>query len=169
MPGTAAEILHDDIRAIICPDKLNSQEWSDVIMAAHSIGLPTTSTMMFGHVENMSHVARHFGELKAIQNKTDGITEFVPHPFVANEAPIYMRGLSRPGPTFKESVLVHVAARIFFYDSINFSKILLNCGTGVPGSFPWDPGLGSHGIQSKRASRNGESCQRRRRRRRRRR
>ena len=119
LPGTAAEILHDDIRAIICPDKLNSQEWSDVIMAAHSVGLPTTSTMMFGHVENMSHVARHFGALKAIQNKTNGITEFVPLPFVANEAPIYMRGLSRRGPTFKESVLVHAAARIFFYDSID--------------------------------------------------
>jgi len=119
LPGTAAEILHDDIRAIICPDKLNSQEWADVIMAAHSVGLPTTSTMMFGHVENMSHVARHFGELKAIQNKTNGITEFVPLPFVASEAPIYMRGLSRPGPTFKESVLVHAAARIFFYDSID--------------------------------------------------
>jgi FO synthase len=88
-------------------------------MAAHSVGLPTTSTMMFGHVENMSHVARHFGELKAIQNKTNGITEFVPLPFVASEAPIYMRGLSRPGPTFKESVLVHAAARIFFYDSID--------------------------------------------------
>ena len=119
LPGTAAEILHDDIRAIICPDKLNSQEWADVIMAAHSVGLPTTSTMMFGHVENMSHVARHFGVLKAIQNKTNGITEFVPLPFVASEAPIYMRGLSRPGPTFKESVLVHAAARIFFYDSID--------------------------------------------------
>ncbi|MDA9784973.1 5-amino-6-(D-ribitylamino)uracil--L-tyrosine 4-hydroxyphenyl transferase CofH [Gammaproteobacteria bacterium] len=119
LPGTAAEILHDDIRAIICPDKLNSQEWADVIMAAHSVGLPTTSTMMFGHVENMFHVARHFGELKAIQNKTNGITEFVPLPFVACEAPIYMRGLSRPGPTFKESVLVHAAARIFFYDSID--------------------------------------------------
>ncbi|MDC0090786.1 5-amino-6-(D-ribitylamino)uracil--L-tyrosine 4-hydroxyphenyl transferase CofH [Gammaproteobacteria bacterium] len=119
LPGTAAEILHDDIRAIICPDKLNSQEWADVIMAAHSVGLPTTSTMMFGHVENMSHVASHFGELKAIQNKTNGITEFVPLPFVASEAPIYMRGLSRPGPTFKESVLVHAAARIFFYDSID--------------------------------------------------
>jgi FO synthase len=67
----------------------------------------------------MSHVARHFGELKAIQNKTNGITEFVPLPFVSSEAPIYMRGLSRPGPTFKESVLVHAAARIFFYDSID--------------------------------------------------
>ena len=74
--------------------------------------------MMFGHVEDMSHVAKHFGVLKSIQEKTNGITEFVPLPFVANEAPIYMRGLSRPGPTFKESVLVHAAARIFFYDSI---------------------------------------------------
>ena len=118
LPGTAAEILHDDIRAIICPDKLNTKEWSEVIMAAHSVGLPTTSTMMFGHVEDMSHVAKHFGVLKSIQEKTNGITEFVPLPFVANEAPIYMRGLSRPGPTFKESVLVHAAARIFFYDSI---------------------------------------------------
>ena len=119
LPGTAAEILHDDIRAIICPDKLNTKEWSDIIMAAHSVGLPTTSTMMFGHVESMAHVAQHLVVLKDIQLKTSGITEFVPLPFVAEEAPIFRRGLSRPGPTFKETVLVHAVARIFFHQSID--------------------------------------------------
>ena len=118
LPGTAAEILHDDIRAIICPDKLNSQEWIDIIKAAHSVGLPTTSTMMFGHVENMQHVAQHLVSLQNIQLETGGITEFVPLPFVAEEAPIFRRGGSRPGPTFKEAVLVHSVARILLNESI---------------------------------------------------
>ena len=119
LPGTAAEILHDDIRAIICPDKLNSNEWVEIIKAAHSVGLPTTSTMMFGHVENMSHVAHHLIRLLEIQNSTNGLTEFVPLPFVAEEAPIFRRGKSRPGPTFKETILVHSVARILYNGSIN--------------------------------------------------
>ena len=119
LPGTAAEILHDDIRSIICPDKLNSDEWVEIIKSAHSVGLPTTSTMMFGHVENMFHVAHHLMRLLDIQNSTNGLTEFVPLPFVADEAPIYRRGKSRPGPTFKETILVHSVARILFNGSIN--------------------------------------------------
>ena len=119
LPGTAAEILHDDIRSIICPDKLNSDEWVEIIKSAHSVGLPTTSTMMFGHVENMFHVAHHLMRLLDIQNITNGLTEFVPLPFVADEAPIYRRGQSRPGPTFKETILVHSVARILFNGSIN--------------------------------------------------
>ena len=119
LPGTAAEILHDDIRSKICPDKLNSNEWVEIIKSAHSIGLPTTSTMMFGHVENMFHVAHHLIKLLDIQNSTNGITEFVPLPFVADEAPIFRRGKSRPGPTFKETILVHSVARILFNGTIN--------------------------------------------------
>ena len=119
LPGTAAEILHDDIRAIICPDKLTSKQWIDIIEIAHSVGLPTTSTMMFGHIERTSHLAHHLLELLNLQKKTNGITEFVPLPFVANEAPIFRRGQARPGPTFKETILVHSVARILFQGQIN--------------------------------------------------
>ncbi len=119
LPGTAAEILHDDIRAIICPDKLTSKQWIKIIETAHSVGLPTTSTMMFGHIEKTSHVAHHLFELLNLQKKTNGITEFVPLPFVADEAPIFRRGQARPGPTFKETILVHSVARILFQGQIN--------------------------------------------------
>ena len=119
LPGTAAEILHDDIRAIICPDKLTTKQWIKIIETAHSVGLPTTSTMMFGHVEKTFHVAHHLFELLNLQKKTNGITEFVPLPFVADEAPIFRRGQARPGPTFKETILVHSVARILFQGHIN--------------------------------------------------
>ena len=119
LPGTAAEILHDDIRSKICPDKLTTSQWIEIIKTAHNVGLPSTSTMMFGHVENMSHVAHHLLKLNNLQLETNGITEFVPLPFVADEAPIYRKGLARPGPTFKESILVHSVARILFNGKIN--------------------------------------------------
>ena len=119
LPGTAAEILHDDIREIICPDKLTSNQWIEIIETAHSVGLPTTSTMMFGHIERTAHVAHHLFELLNLQKRTNGITEFVPLPFVADEAPIFRRGKARPGPTFKETILVHSVARILFQGQIN--------------------------------------------------
>jgi FO synthase len=119
LPGTAAEILHDDIREIICPDKLTTKQWIEIIETAHSVGLPTTSTMMFGHIERTAHVAHHLLELLNLQKRTNGITEFVPLPFVADEAPIYRRGQARPGPTFKETILVHSVARILFQGQIN--------------------------------------------------
>ena len=109
----------DDIRSKICPDKLTTSQWIEIIKTAHNVGLPSTSTMMFGHVENMSHVAHHLLKLNNLQLETNGITEFVPLPFVADEAPIYRKGLARPGPTFKESILVHSVARILFNDKIN--------------------------------------------------
>ena len=90
-----------------------------IIKTAHNVGLPSTSTMMFGHVENMSHVAHHLLKLNNLQLETNGITEFVPLPFVADEAPIYRKGLARPGPTFKESILIHSVARILFNGKIN--------------------------------------------------
>ena len=111
--------MHDDIRSKICPDKLTTSQWIEIIKTAHNVGLPSTSTMMFGHVENMSHVAHHLLKLNNLQLETNGITEFVPLPFVADEAPIYRKGLARPGPTFKESILVHSVARILFNDKIN--------------------------------------------------
>jgi FO synthase len=83
------------------------------------VGLPTTSTMMFGHIERTAHVAHHLLELLNLQKRTNGITEFVPLPFVADEAPIFRRGQARPGPTFKETILVHSVARILFQDQIN--------------------------------------------------
>ena len=112
LPGTAAEILSDDIRDIICPDKLNSQQWLDVVATAHEVGLPTTSTIMFGHVDHYHHWAIHLLRILKLQRRTGGITEFVPLPFVADEAPMYRRGQSRRGPTFREAVLMHAVSRL---------------------------------------------------------
>ena len=112
LPGTAAEILSDDIRAIICPDKLNTQQWMEVVETAHSLGLPTTSTIMFGHVERYHHWAIHLLNLLEVQSRTGGISEFVPLPFVADEAPMYRRGQSRRGPSLRESVLMHAVSML---------------------------------------------------------
>ena len=112
LPGTAAEILDDEIRAIICPDKITTAQWFQVMEAAHSLGLKSTATIMFGHVEGLQHWARHLVRLRELQQRSGGFTEFVPLPFVASEAPIYLRGKSRRGPTFRESVLMHAIARL---------------------------------------------------------
>ena len=112
LPGTAAEILDDEIRRLICPDKLNADEWLGVIATAHGIGLRTTSTIMFGHLEAPRHWARHLLRLRKLQEQTGGITEFVPLPFVHMEAPLYHRGLARLGPTYRETVLMHAVARL---------------------------------------------------------
>ena len=118
LPGTAAEILDDDIRAVICPDKLKTQEWLDVIATAHATGLRTTSTIMFGHVEGAEHWARHLMHLRRLQARTGGITEFVPLPFVPMETPLYLQGRSRRGPTFREAVLMHAVARLALHPLI---------------------------------------------------
>ncbi len=112
LPGTAAEILDDEIRAIICPDKIKTDEWLDVMETAHGIGLRSTATIMFGHVEQYKHCARHFLRLLELQKQTGGFTEFVPLPFVAEEAPLYLKGRARKGPTFRECVLMHAVARL---------------------------------------------------------
>ncbi len=114
LPGTAAEILDDDVRAVICPDKLDTAEWLAVVGAAHRLGIATTATIMFGHVDRPVHWARHLGRIRALQEETGGFSEFVPLPFVAAETPIYLRGQSRAGPTFRETVLMHAVARIVF-------------------------------------------------------
>ncbi|MFQ5660241.1 MAG: 5-amino-6-(D-ribitylamino)uracil--L-tyrosine 4-hydroxyphenyl transferase CofH [Gammaproteobacteria bacterium] len=119
LPGTAAEILDDEVRRIICPDKLNTKQWLDVIRTAHSVGLTTTATIMFGHVDTPTHWARHLLRLRDLQEETGGITEFVPLPFVHMEAPLYRRGMSRRGPTFREAVLMHAVARLVLYPHIN--------------------------------------------------
>ncbi len=118
LPGTAAEILDDEIRAIICPDKINTQQWIDVARAAHSLGLRTTSTIMYGHVEGPLNWARHLLVLRDLQAETGGFTEFVPLPFVHMEAPMYLRGMARKGPTLREAVLMHAVARLALHPLI---------------------------------------------------
>lgn len=118
LPGTAAEILDDEVRDILCPDKLTTDEWLAVLETAHAVGLRTTSTIMYGHVERTEHWARHLLRLRDLQARTGGITEFVPLPFVAQEAPIYLKGGARPGPTFREAILMHAIARIALHPLI---------------------------------------------------
>jgi FO synthase len=118
LPGTAAEILDDEVRAVICPDKLSTREWLDVVRAAHRVGLPTTSTIMFGHVEGPQSWARHLLHLRDLQAETGGFTEFVPLPFVHMEAPMYLRGQARMGPTWREVRLMHAVARLVLHPLI---------------------------------------------------
>ena len=118
LPGTAAEILDDEVRREICPDKLNTGEWLDVIRTAHEVGLRTTSTIMFGHRERPVHWARHLLALRDLQAQTGGITEFVPLPFVPSEAPMFRRGEARPGPTWREALLMHAVARLVLHPLI---------------------------------------------------
>ncbi len=118
LPGTAAEILDDPVRQIICPDKITAGEWLNVIGTAHHVGLRTTSTIMFGHLETPASWVRHLQSLRALQQQTGGITEFVPLPFVHMEAPMYIRGMARPGPTFREVILMHAVARLALHPLI---------------------------------------------------
>jgi FO synthase len=112
LPGTAAEILDDEIRDIICPDKLRTEEWLHVIGTAHEVGLGTTSTILYGHVERPVHWARHLRRLRALQQRTQGISEFVPLGFVHMEAPLWRKGRTRSGPSFREAVLMHAVPRL---------------------------------------------------------
>ena len=119
LPGTAAEILDDEIRAIICPDKINTQEWADVMRAAHAVGLRATTTIMFGHVDGPANWARHLMVLRDIQAETGGFTEFVPLPFVHMGAPLFLQGRSRRGPTFAETLKMHAVGRIALHGYID--------------------------------------------------
>ena len=118
LPGTAAEILDDEIRDVICPDKLRTDEWLDVIGTAHAVGLRTTATIMFGHVEQPVHWARHLQRLRALQARTGGITEFVPLGYVHMEAPLWRKGRTRSGPSFREAVLMHAVPRLVLHPLI---------------------------------------------------
>jgi FO synthase len=118
LPGTAAEILDDEVRAIICPDKINTAQWLDVQRAAHGLGLRTTSTIMYGHVETSLAWSRHLLALRDLQVETAGFTEFVPLPFVHMEAPMYRQGRARRGPTFREAVIMHSVARLVLHPAI---------------------------------------------------
>ena len=118
LPGTAAEILDDEVRAVLCPDKINTSQWLEVIETAHNLGLKTTATIMFGHVDRPVNWARHLIRIRDLQIKTGGFTELVPLPFVPLEAPIYLKGNSRKGPTFRESILMHAVARLALNEHI---------------------------------------------------
>ena len=118
LPGTAAEILDDEIRAIICPDKVKTAEWLEVMEAAHKVGLRSTVTIMYGHVERYEHWARHLLRVRALQQQTGGFTEFVPLPFVPMETPISLKGRARLGPTWREAILMHAVARLALHPVI---------------------------------------------------
>ena len=118
LPGTAAEILDDEVRAVICPDKVTTAQWLAVHEAAHEVGLRSNVTMMFGHVERPVHWARHLLRAKEQQERSGGFTEFVPLPFVHMEAPMWLKGQARSGPTFGEALLVHAVARLALHPAI---------------------------------------------------
>jgi FO synthase len=118
LPGTAAEILDDDVRRVICPDKLTTAQWLAVMEAAHGVGLRSTSTIMFGHVDRSVHWARHLILIRELQSRTGGFTEFVPLPVVPMATPIYLTGRSRSGPTLREALLMHAVSRLALHPVI---------------------------------------------------
>ena len=118
LPGTAAEILDDDVRWVLTKGKLPTQQWIEVVQTAHGVGLPTTSTMMYGHVDEPRHWAAHLLLLKQLQRESGGFTEFVPLPFVHTNAPLYLAGLARPGPTVRDNRAVHAVARLVLHGAI---------------------------------------------------
>jgi FO synthase len=119
LPGTAAEILDDDVRWVLTKGKLPTAQWIEVVQTAHSIGLPTTSTMMYGHVDEPRHWAAHLLLLRRLQTESGGFTEFVPLPFVHTNAPLYLAGLARPGPTVRDNRAVHAVARLVLHGAID--------------------------------------------------
>lgn len=123
LPGTAAEILDDEVRAVICADKLDTAEWLETIEAAHRAGLRTTATIMFGHVDGPRHWARHLIAIRDLQRRTGGFTEFVPLPFVPMEAPMGLKGESRRGPTFREVRLMHAVARLALHPHLTSIQV----------------------------------------------
>ena len=134
LPGTAAEILDDRVREHLCPDKIRTAQWADVMITAHELGLRATATVMFGHIDGPRSWANHYEVVRQIQQRTGGFTEFVPLPFVHMGSPIYLRGRSRPGPTWDEVVLIHSVARLAFdglIDNIQASWVKLGLDGGA--------------------------------------
>ena len=119
LPGTAAEILDDEIRAILCPDKVNTEQWLQCHEIAHEIGLRSNVTIMFGSVEQPVHWARHIVRTRELQKRTGGFTEFIPLPFVHMASPIYLKRRARRGPTWRETVLMHAVGRIAYHGQID--------------------------------------------------
>jgi FO synthase len=119
IPGTAAEILDDDVRWVLTKGKLPTRTWIEVVTTAHRVGLRSSSTMMYGHVDNPRHWVQHLRVLRSIQDETGGFTEFVPLPFVHHSSPIYLAGVARPGPTLRDNLAVHALARILLHGRID--------------------------------------------------
>ena len=139
MPGTAAEILVDDVRKTLCPQKIDTKTWTDIIVTAHKLGIPTTCTMMYGHIESYQDVVNHLQLLRAIQDRTGGFTEFVPLTFIHYNTPIYRAGIARPGATGREDLLIFALGRLYLDNIPNiqvswvklgtkFAQIALTCG-----------------------------------------
>ena len=119
LPGTAAEILDDDVRWVLTKGKLPTASWIEVVTTAHRLGIPTTSTMMYGHVDQPHHWVAHLQLLARLQDETGGFTEFVPLPFVHTSAPLYLAGVARPGPTVRDNRAVHAVARLLLHGRID--------------------------------------------------
>ena len=132
LPGTAAEILHDEVRETLCPDKINTEEWLEAHRVAHSVGLGSNVTIMFGSMERPEHWVHHILRTRALQEETGGFTEFVGLPFVHMASPIYLRRMARRGPTWREVLLMHAVARIAYrgrIDNIQGSWVKLGFGS----------------------------------------
>ncbi len=119
LPGTAAEILDDEIREVLCPDKVTTSEWLDCHELAHTVGLRSNITIMFGSIERPVHWARHIVRTREVQKRTGGFTEFIPLPFVHMASPIYLKRRARRGPTWRETVLMHAVGRIGYHGHID--------------------------------------------------
>jgi FO synthase len=119
IPGTAAEILDDDVRWVLTKGKLPASEWVRIVETAHEVGLPSSSTMMYGHVDHPRHWVAHLRTIAGLQDRTGGFTEFVPLPFVHHNAPVYLAGLARPGPTLRDNRAVHAVARLLLHGRID--------------------------------------------------
>jgi FO synthase len=119
IPGTAAEILDDEIRWVLTKGKLPAAQWVEIVATAHEVGIPSSSTMMYGHVDHPRHWVAHLRTLAALQDRTGGFTEFVPLPFIHTNAPVYLAGLARPGPTMRDNRAVHAVARLMLHGRIH--------------------------------------------------
>jgi FO synthase len=123
IPGTAAEILDDEVRWVLTKGKLPAAQWLEVVRTAHRLGIPSSSTMMYGHVDEPRHWLGHLRTLAALQDETGGFTEFVPLPFVHHNAPIYLAGIARPGPTTRDNRAVHAFARLALHGRIDHVQV----------------------------------------------
>ena len=131
VPGTAAEILVDEVRAVICPAKIDSAEWLEAMEAAADVGLDTTATIMYGHVENAKHRVRHLQKVRALQDRTGAITEFVPLSFVHEETPLYDRGLVDGGASADEDELMIAVSRLFLDNVTHIQSSWVKYGDGA--------------------------------------
>lgn len=123
IPGTAAEILDDEVRWILTKGKLPTDMWIEVVTTAHGIGLPSSSTMMYGHVDRPDHWVAHLRVLRQIAERTGGFTEFVGLPFIHHNAPVYLAGIARPGPSARDNRAVHAMARLMLHGAISHVQV----------------------------------------------